>query len=305
MNYRKNKLERLAKVAHLYYEEEKTQGEIANLMHVSRPLVSRILHEARDIGIVEIRVHQPACDTEAMLKRLCQRYGLQGGVLFSDEESSAMIDHNIAKRTLEFIEEEQPDCLGIGWGTIIGTATKMLDHIPPHETTMKSVCPLLGNSSGSLRQYHSDENVRIIAECYDAKPVFLHAPAFYGDEEERSLLYATRHYQEVCRQWERLDMALVGIHDTTVEHDVGYPMVRNIRTVGHLAAYAYDTNGNIVAPERDCIAHIPLENLAHCRCVVGLCAADVSTVALVGALKTGLLTHIFVRESLTESLLEE
>ena len=60
MNYRKNKLERLTRVAHLYYEEDKTQGEIAALMNISRPLVSRILQEARDVGIVEIRVHRPA-----------------------------------------------------------------------------------------------------------------------------------------------------------------------------------------------------------------------------------------------------
>lgn len=57
MKYRKEKLERLARVAHLYYEENKTQGEIADMLRVSRPLVSRMLNEARSIGIVEIRVH--------------------------------------------------------------------------------------------------------------------------------------------------------------------------------------------------------------------------------------------------------
>ncbi|MDO4286890.1 MAG: sugar-binding domain-containing protein [Eubacteriales bacterium] len=304
MNYRKNKLERIEKVAHLYYEEDKTQGEIADMMNVSRPLVSRILQEARDLGIVEIRVHQSACDTETLLERLCQQYGLQGGVLFSNEESSAKIDHDIAKRMLEYIEEKQPEYLGIGWGSIIGAATKMLDCVSPHETAIKAVCPLVGNSNVSSRQYHSDENVRIIAECYSAQPIFLHAPAFYEDKEDRSLLYATNHYQETRRHWERLDMAMVGIHDITVENDVGYPMMRNIRTVGHLAAHAYDSNGNIVEPERDCIAHIPLNDLTHCRCVVGLCAADVSPVALLGALRTRLLTHIFVKESLVASLLE-
>ncbi|MDD6611953.1 MAG: sugar-binding domain-containing protein [Clostridiales bacterium] len=305
MNYRKNKLERLTRVAHLYYEEDKTQGEIATLMNISRPLVSRILQEARDVGIVEIRVHRPACDRETLQERLCQQFGLQEAVLFSDEESSARIDHDIAKRMLEFIEERQPEYLGIGWGSIIGTATKLLDRIPPHATSIRSVCPLLGNSSVSSRQYHSDENVRIIAECYGAQPVFLHAPIFYPDEEERNLLYATRHYQAVSRQWDKLDMALVGVHDTTIERDVGYPMERNSRTVGHLAGNSYDRNGSIVAPERNCIVHIPVENLTHCRCVVGLCAADVSPMALIGALRTGILTHIFLRESLAETLLEE
>lgn len=305
MNYRKNKLERLTRVAHLYYEEDKTQGEIATIMNISRPLVSRILQEARDVGIVEIRVHRPACDRETLQQRLCQRFGLQEAVLFYEEDTNVSIDYDIAKKILEFIEERQPQHLGIGWGSIIGAATKLMERLPSRPTSVRSVCPLLGNSSVSSRQYHSDENVRIIAEFYDAQPVFLHAPIFYQDEAERNLLYATRHYQDVSRQWGKLDMTLVGIHDITVERDIEYPMVRNSRTVGHLAAHAYDRNGSIVAPERDCIAHIPLEHLTHCRCVIGLCATDVSTAALLGALRTGILTHVFLQESLAETLLKE
>lgn len=305
MNYRKNKLERLTRVAHLYYEEDKTQGEIATLMNISRPLVSRILQEARDVGIVEIRVHRPTCDRDTVQEYLCQQFGLQEVVLFSDEESSAKIDHDIAKRMLAFVEKRQPEYLGLGWGAIIGIATRLLDRVPPHNTAIRSVCPLVGNSDVSSRQYHSDENVRIVAEHYDAQPVFLHAPVFYQDEAECNLLYATRRYQDVSHLWDKLDMALIGVHNTMIEQDVGYPMKHNKRTVGYLAGNSYDQYGSIVAPERNCIVHIPVEPLNHCRCVVGLCAADVSAAALLGALRTGMLTHVFLRESLAQTLLEE
>lgn len=305
MNYRKNKLERLTRVAHLYYEEDKTQGEIATLMNISRPLVSRILQEARDVGIVEIRVHRSACDRDTVREYLCQRFGLQEVVLFSDEESDEKINHDIAKQMLTFIEKRQPEYLGVGWGKIIGTATRLLDRVSSHNTAIRFVCPLVGNSNVSLRQYHSDENVRIVAERYGAQPVFLHAPVFYQDERECSLLYETRRYQDVNHLWDKLDMALVGVHNTMIEQDVGYPMKHNKHTVGYLVGNSYDQYGSMVEPERNCIVHIPAEPLNHCPCVVGLCAADVSSTALLGALRTGMLTHVFLRESLAQTLLEE
>jgi len=42
---------RLEKVARLYYEEGLTQDEIARDLKVSRPLISRLIREARDLGI--------------------------------------------------------------------------------------------------------------------------------------------------------------------------------------------------------------------------------------------------------------
>ncbi len=303
MNYRKNKIERLSKVAHMYYEEDRTQGEIADLLHVSRPLVSRMLREARDLGIVEIRVHSPVCDADALLGRLCQRYGLQGGALIPETENNSMSDFNLAQKLLEHIESEKPKALGIGWGTIIGTLTALLERVSPRQSSVQLVCPLVGNSSVSLRKFHTDENVRIIAEGLSAQPKFLYTPAFPADLNERNLLVETSHYRTISAQWDHLDMAIIGIHETTTAIDVHYPLMQDSRTVGHMIAYSYDINGRFIRPESDYLVHIPLEKLSKCRQVIGLCAADVSPCALAGALRTGLLTHVFVRETLADAVM--
>ena len=49
----------LAEVAQRYYLEDLTQEQIARRLGVSRSQVSRMLKEAREQGIVEIRVHHP------------------------------------------------------------------------------------------------------------------------------------------------------------------------------------------------------------------------------------------------------
>ena len=55
------KQRRLAHVARRYYLEDQKQSDIARELGISRPMVSRLLAEARELGVVEIRIHDPEC----------------------------------------------------------------------------------------------------------------------------------------------------------------------------------------------------------------------------------------------------
>ena len=54
----------LYKIASLYYENGNTQDEIAHKVDMSRPMVSRALDKARNIGLVRISVVPPKKFTE-------------------------------------------------------------------------------------------------------------------------------------------------------------------------------------------------------------------------------------------------
>lgn len=64
------KLRRLAHVARRYYLEDQKQSDIAAELGVSRPLVSRMLSEARELGVVEILIHEPGAKAASLLERL-------------------------------------------------------------------------------------------------------------------------------------------------------------------------------------------------------------------------------------------
>lgn len=302
MNYRRDKLERLARVAHLYYEEDKTQGEIAELMCVSRPLVSRMLNEARNLGIVEIRVHSPARSAESLAEHLCRTYGLRSSMLVAEEESDDITNYTMAKRLLTYIEEQKSAVVGVGWGTVIGIAAKMLERVPVHHNSIQTLCPLLGNSNVLLRQYHSDENVRMLAEAYDAQPVFLHAPAYYSCEADAKMMRETKQYQNVVNQWEKLDLAIIEIHDDSIIEKTGY--LGQEEAVGYAAGYGVDVKGNII-PQAYNIMRIPLEMLERCRRVIGICAAGTSVQAVDGILRSGLITDVLAQDAMAELLLRE
>lgn len=54
-----DKMKQCIKIAKMYYEENLGQKEIADELDISRPTVSRQLNYAREMGIVEITIHDP------------------------------------------------------------------------------------------------------------------------------------------------------------------------------------------------------------------------------------------------------
>ena len=78
------KQKKLAYVAQKYYIEDQKQSDIARDLGVSRPLISRMLSEARELGIVEITIHEPGAREARLLERLQLSSSIRGGILVED-----------------------------------------------------------------------------------------------------------------------------------------------------------------------------------------------------------------------------
>ena len=66
----------LAKAARLYFVEDRSQDDIAARLGTTRSNVSRMLKQARDLGIVEIRIVDPAGRDQELEAALRARFGL-------------------------------------------------------------------------------------------------------------------------------------------------------------------------------------------------------------------------------------
>ena len=64
------KQKRLVYAARRYYLEDQKQSDIARELGISRPMVSRLLAEAREFGVVEIKIHDPERQSDALLEQL-------------------------------------------------------------------------------------------------------------------------------------------------------------------------------------------------------------------------------------------
>ena len=71
------KIERMLNVAHMYYERDMTQNQIAKELGISRPLVSLLLTEARNCGLVTITINDVQSREQLAAKRLESCFGLR------------------------------------------------------------------------------------------------------------------------------------------------------------------------------------------------------------------------------------
>lgn len=302
------KLRRLAHVARRYYLEDWKQSDIAAELGVSRPLISRMLSEARELGVVEITVHDPGQERAALLGRLESRTSLLGGALVPDSGDDKQTNLCLCRETLALLRRLDAHRVGVGWGHFIGQLVSLVEAEPPGDSPVSHLCPLLGNAGIPIRNYHSNENVRILSAALGAEPHFLYLPALAESWEEKELLCSTELYRQMEREWARLDTALVNIGNYPSTPDFASvarygPLLQRQRACGRLLAYFFNESGQIIRSDHDFAIQLPLEQLAQCQNVVGLCSANTSVHALRGALRTGLFTHLVAREGLVEELL--
>nr|WP_243414467.1 sugar-binding domain-containing protein [Oscillibacter valericigenes] len=304
------KQRRLAHVARRYYLEDQKQSDIARELGISRPMVSRLLAEARELGVVEIRIHDPECREDSLLERLRTAGMVQGGILVEDGAENDETNQRLSRGAVELLRQIGARRLGVGWGYLIGQLVTWLEQHPQPHSAITDICPLVGNASVPARNYQSNENVRLMAQQLGAVPHFLYLPALPESLEERQLLCSTEIYRQICQQWEQIDTALVNIGDYPSSPDfaslVRYgSLLQDQRACGRMLIYYFNEAGTVIQSDQDFAIQIPMEALKQCPRIIGVCSANTSARALRGALNTGILTHIVARADLVQELLGE
>ena len=303
------KQKKLAYVARRYYLEERKQSDIAQELGVSRPLVSRMLSEARELGIVEITIHEPGARAARLLERLRLSHGIRDGVLVEDGPDNDATNRSLSQGAVELLNRLDTRRLGVGWGYLIGQLVSWQEENPRPGSTVTDICPLVGNASIPARNYQSNENVRLMAQQLGAAPHFLYLPALPESLEEKRLLCSTEVYRQICRQWESLDTALVNIGDYPSSPDfaslVRYGgLLQQQRACGRMLVYYFNEAGTVIQSDQDFAVQIPIDTLKRCPNIIGVCSANTSAKALSGALRSGFFTHIAARLDLVRESLE-
>lgn len=304
------KQKKLAYVAQKYYIEDQKQSDIARDLGVSRPLISRMLSEARELGIVEITIHEPGAREARLLERLQLSSSIRGGILVEDVANDDATNRLLSQGAVELLRQLGVRRLGVGWGYLIGQLVSWLEENPQPNSTITDICPLVGNASIPARNYQSNENVRLMAQQMGATPHFLYLPALPDSLEEKQLLCSTEVYRQIQQQWETLDTALVNIGDYPSSPDfaslVRYGnLLQQQRACGRMLIYYFNEDGFVIQSEQDFAIQIPIDILKRCPNIIGVCSANTSAKALRGALKSGFFTHIAARAELIKTLLEQ
>ena len=313
MNERLDLTTTLVEVAHYYYEENLSQQEIADRLNVSRSLIALYIKKARDQGIVRIEIVDPKNNLESIGARLQDKYGLQNvNVVPNAHNSLALTRRALGNAAARFVDGilRDGDVFGLGWGR---TVMEMASLMAPARPKRIDVIPLLGESGYTGSYTQLNQVVLEVARAYSATPYFLLAPILVGTRSLRDALLQDAVASHVVERWENLSVACVGIGSVPpAEGQIIYIGEENISklikadTIGDICARYFDRLGHfIVAEQDDRMIGVSLTQLQKARHLIAVAGGADKANAVLGALRTHLISDLFIDEALAQVLLLE
>ena len=105
----------LASVANLYYNAEMTQNQIAERFFTSRSKISRMLKEARQLGIVEIKILEPWDHNVELEQEFMRRFALKDvRVISVKEANNTMVLQKLGEVAAYYLDNLLNDNMIIG-----------------------------------------------------------------------------------------------------------------------------------------------------------------------------------------------
>lgn len=296
----------MAEAAVLYYEKKMTQQQIARELELSRQTVSKLLSDAVREGIVEIRIHDPVRDREAMGAAVCAQYGIERcvvcGVSGRGETLRRLMTVRAAAAYLTPMLQAGGRKIALSWGR---TVQALIEEMPDVKTEGNVVFPLFGATEQETAFFSSNELARAMADKLGAGVKYAWFPYLLESSRECEMLKELSCYQTMQKLWEQADLAIVGIGNTEVYRifTQTFGHSRHAGTiVGDVATHFFDGAGTLVKPYANTLC-ATAENIRNAKQTVAVACGDEKAEAIAGALKTGLIDVLITDEYTAARLL--
>lgn len=243
----------LADVAEMYYLEEKNQAAIAKTIGVTRSMVSRMLTEAREIGIVEIRIQRPLQLDSDLESELKEKFGLKDVfVVVTSHRSGERLTRSLGNAGAQMLAHylAPQRILGLAWGTSISAT---VDAFETKEPMPIKVVQLVGAMGARNMEYDGHDLVARIAEKLGGEAYYLNAPYLCQSPAMAKSLLETKSVRETISVGKKTDIALLGIGTTSPDYSsfylAGYITrrelddLRKAGAIGDVCGLHFDLNG--------------------------------------------------------------
>ena len=191
--------------AWLYYENQLTQNEIAQMIGVSRATIVNYLQEARQRGVVRILMNPEIASRTHIARQLAARFGLSEALVipsnksFTTEERLKALGAGGARLMERMVKAGETIC--VSWGR---TVLAIADAISlPHPMEGLTVVQVTGSSIGK-REFSAELCTSIMARNLGAASVNMLAPAVLSTADLRDALMGEPALQ---RQFELIGQA--------------------------------------------------------------------------------------------------
>ncbi|MBQ4564371.1 MAG: sugar-binding transcriptional regulator [Lachnospiraceae bacterium] len=285
----------MIKVCNLYYLENIGQQQIAAMLNISRPTVSRLLSSSKEQGIVKIQISDlDAIKHWELERQLKERYGLKDVLIVdsmpTEEETLNLLGTATAKYLERTIKDD--DIVGISMGSTLHRVISKLER--PNASNVTFV-PLIGGMGQLRMELHSNNLAESLSRKYNGRFVPLQAPARVSSLSVRRELMKEESIAAALRLGERADLSIVGIgypnEKSSIkatgyfkENEVDSLVARHV--TGEICMQFYDIHGESSPYKNDnLVIGMPLHKLRKIPCSIGIAGGISKLQSIQGAIK--------------------
>lgn len=259
----KNKEEyaEIYQVAHMYYNLNMVQSEIASKLYLSRPKVSRLLTQARELGIVEIKVNPIIERLTPLEEKLTKLFHLRDAVVITNHpDKMELMEDYLTEFAAHYTGKllKKGGILGVSNS---GTINAVLNKLAFSDTAATEIVQLTGAATNSFSMQDTTLILTRLASDHEKLKIHpLSVPLYVNDLYLKEVLLQDSNIHAVFQKMTQCGIVLTNIsglekdvqrhiswHEQMSPHHIEELTER--KAVGSICAQYYDINGIKVTSE--------------------------------------------------------
>lgn len=303
----------LAMVANLYYNSELTQNQIAERLYTSRSKISRMLKEARELGIVDIYIREPWERNLEYEKQLQEAFCLNNIRIIkqkdTNQDNARNLIYEVAAYYLDSIIKENM-VVGISWGN---TLYHVVKHIAAnnHKNIPITVVPIMGAANINSPEKDGLDLSKDLASAYGGKYQYIYAPLFVKNKEVKESLIQDGNIKGALELAKNADVILTSVGSVVYKSWSNYLSGKMLKAleekgvVGHIGGHFFDIQGQ--EPDMalvDRMIGVDMHDLKKCRETICIAFGEKKADAVLGAVRGGYIKTLIIDEKCAEKILK-
>ena len=249
----REKLSKVIEAAKLYYLLDYNQNEIAKILGISRPTVSRLLQQAKSEGIVQITIMDPTEDVDNLALQLEKKFNLKKVIVASIPQfENHIIKNYLGEKAALYLHEivNDHDIIGVTWGT---TLYHIAVELKQKFVKDVKVVQLKGGVSHAETNTYASEILYLFGKAYNTTPHNLPLPAIVDHVVVKQAMEADRHIHKILELGKKANIAVFtmgSIKKDSLLFQMGYftesdQKALNEKAVGDICSRFFDKDGEV------------------------------------------------------------
>ncbi|MCT0165691.1 DNA-binding transcriptional regulator [Lactobacillus helveticus] len=304
--------EQLASIAHDFYLSKLNIAEISQKYNLSRYLITKALDDAEMRGIVKIKITQGIKRNQVLERKFQKLFGLKEVFILKDSEHGSDDGETVvnfaAKQIQTYLQNTR--IAGLTWGI---TVRSVINNFNEENFNKLYFVQLLGHAINSNRR--KNLLMQEIAEKFHAKSLGLPTPLYILNPKIIPALKNEPYFKVIENCYHNLDLLFTGLGtiesfktNPFLDKNYGPRLFQNIpeeQVAGFIMGRPYNIKGEFFSDFEKHICGISMNDITRTPIRFCIVRNRFKSKALLGALRSGIITHLVINDDLAQRVLRE